>query len=240
MFLSWSIPLAFLIGSIPFGLLIGRAKGIDIRQHGSGNIGATNVGRVLGKKFGVLCFVCDLLKGLLPTLAAGLYLGVAGRWSVEPHIAWQWLAVMFAPVLGHMFCPWVGFKGGKGVATGLGAMLGVFPPLALPALGAAAVWLLALRLWRYVGMSSVIASASLPAWVALEFALAGAAGRLPVADAGIARGALPFFAVATALAVLVIAKHRDNIARTRAGTEPRVTWLGPARTDRATKPDPRT
>lgn len=231
MFLLLAIPIAFLIGSIPFGLVIGRAKGIDIRKHGSGNIGATNVGRVLGKRLGILCFACDLLKGLLPTLAAGVYLGCAGRWSVDPETAWQWLAVMSAPVLGHMFCPWIGFKGGKGVATGLGALLGVFPPLTIPAIGAAALWLVALKVWRYVGISSVVASASLPAWVALEFAVAGAAGWLPGTEDwfGVATRALPFFTVGAALAALVIVKHRGNIARTRAGTEPRVTWLGGAR-----------
>jgi glycerol-3-phosphate acyltransferase PlsY len=228
MFLAWSIPAAFLIGSIPFGLLIARSRGIDIRKHGSGNIGATNVGRVLGKKLGFFCFACDLLKGLAPTLGAGLYLGHAGRWSVEPELAWQWLAVMASPVVGHMFCPWIGFKGGKGVATGLGALLGVFPALTIPGIGAAVVWLVMLWVWRYVGMSSVVAAASLPVWVAGEFVAARAAGWIPGSSAwmDIARLAVPFFALTLALAALVIVKHRANIARTLAGTEPKVKWLG--------------
>lgn len=228
MFLAWSIPAAFLIGSIPFGLLIARSQGIDIRKHGSGNIGATNVGRVLGRKWGLFCFACDLLKGLLPTLAAGVYLGRAGHWSVEPQIAWQWLAVMVSPVLGHMFCPWIGFKGGKGVATGLGALLGVFPALTIPGVGAAVVWLVMLKVWRYVGISSVVASASLPVWVAAEFAVAWTVGWIPQGAqwSEVARLALPFFVLTLALAALVIVKHRANIARTLAGTEPRVAWLG--------------
>lgn len=240
MFLAWSIPAAFLIGSIPFGLLIARSRGVDIRKHGSGNIGATNVGRVLGKKLGFFCFACDLLKGLLPTLGAGLYLGRAGHWSVEPGVAWQWLAVMVSPVLGHMFCPWIGFKGGKGVATGLGALLGVFPALTIPGVGAAVVWLMMLRVWRYVGMSSVVASASLPVWVAAEFAVAGSAGWIGAGTAwmDVVRLALPFFALTLALAALVIVKHRANIARTLAGTEPRVKWMGGGPRDGSPPPPP--
>src|SRR5947209_12133492 len=90
------IVIAFLSGSIPFGLFIGRAKGIDIRKHGSGNIGATNVGRVLGARYFFLCFALDMFKGLLPTLAAEYVLGRLGRFSMPAADAWWWLAAMVA------------------------------------------------------------------------------------------------------------------------------------------------
>ena len=210
---------AFLTGSIPFGLIIGRRHGIDIRAHGSGNIGATNVRRVLGKRAGTLCFALDVGKGLLPTLGAGLAMGTAGRLALGPAEAWAWLGVMACPVLGHVLCPWIGFKGGKGVATGLGTLVGVFPALAVPGVVALVVWLVMLRLTRFVGVSSVVAAASLPpvAWAWLTF------GPHLLAGVGGGPGArLPFVVVTGLLAGLVIFRHRGNLARTLAGTEPRV------------------
>src|SRR5690606_7361364 len=122
MITTWLISLfaASIIGSIPFGLIIGRLHGIDIRQHGSRNIGATNIGRVLGKKFGLLCFLLDALKGFAGTFSAGLATGTLGiplaALSLES-TAW-WIGVAIAAVLGHMYSIFIGFKGGKGVATG--------------------------------------------------------------------------------------------------------------------------
>ena len=117
------IVLGFVSGSIPFALLIGRAKGVDIRRHGSGNVGATNVSRVLGRPYGLLCFALDAAKGAGPVVAAGLVQGVFGATvaAVEPTAQWAWLAVAVASVAGHMFSPFVGFRGGKGVATGFGS-----------------------------------------------------------------------------------------------------------------------
>ena len=214
--------LAFLAGSIPFGLLIGLAKGVDIRKHGSGNIGASNVGRVLGKKFFFLCFTLDFLKGFLPTLSAGFVLNTFG--SLSQTQAWWWLAVMVASVLGHIFSPWLKFKGGKGVATALGAMLAVFPSLTIPGLCCFIVWLLALAVWRYISVSSMLAGLSLPAFTA-AWLWATTAG--PLMDAPIARAASfsdgsPFLIVSAALALLVVWTHRANIRRLRAGTELRV------------------
>src|SRR5262245_15787887 len=128
-----------LSGSIPFGLLIARARGIDIRKHGSGNIGATNVWRVLGPGPGLLCLALDIAKGLIPTLAAGFALHLIPARALEPRDAWAWLGVVAAAILGHIFTPFASFKGGKGVATGLGALLGVWPFLTLPALGSLAL-----------------------------------------------------------------------------------------------------
>ncbi len=225
-----AMPIAFAIGSIPFGVIIGRAHGIDIRQHGSKNIGATNVLRVLGTKAGALCFGLDVLKGLLPTLAAGFLAGLVGRLDIPASAGLLWLAVMACPILGHMFSPWVGFKGGKGVATGLGALLGVFPVLTLAGMGAFALWVVIVARWRYVGIASAIAAASLPVWIIGTFA---AAGNLRWLSRPWYEAAWPFLGVALALAVLVIFKHRGNINRTLAGTESKFGQRVPA-----TKPTP--
>ncbi|MBU0637364.1 MAG: glycerol-3-phosphate acyltransferase, partial [Planctomycetes bacterium] len=115
---------AFLLGSIPFGLLIGLARGVDIREHGSRNIGATNAGRVLGRKWGYLCLLLDILKGFVPTLAASFVLIAEPAESV---MLVQWMLVGLAAVLGHTFPIYLKFRGGKGVATTIGVALGIFP-----------------------------------------------------------------------------------------------------------------
>lgn len=204
------IPVAFLSGSIPTGLLIGRAKGIDIRQLGSKNIGATNVGRVLGKPWFFVCFAIDFLKGCLPALAAGHLMGVLGTMDLAPAQAWMWLAVMMAAVMGNVLNPWLGFKGGKGVATSIGAMSGVFPPLAVPGAAIFVVWLAMRRVFGYVSLASIVAGLCLAPITAAMFAAAGST-----------RGMWPFVTVATLLGLLVVWTHRANIVRLRAGTEPK-------------------
>lgn len=208
---------AFLCGSIPFGLLIAKTKGIDIRKHGSGNIGATNVGRVLGKPYFFLCFSLDFLKGFLPTLAAGWYAGALGTLAPPPSLSLPWLAVMLATVLGHVFCPWLGFKGGKGVATALGAILAIFPALTVPGLAAFVVFILALKIKGYMSLASMAAGVSLPPLILAFFVLTPALGyqRPPFLTA------LPFLAIALLLAALVVYTHRANIQRLRTGTEPK-------------------
>lgn len=229
------IPIAYLVGSIPFSYLIGRARGIDIRAHGSGNPGATNLGRVLGGRFFVAGFALDMTKGLTPTLLTGWLLGTLGTMRVEGADAWIWLGVMGAAVLGHMFTPWLGFKGGKGVATGLGAMLGIMPAMTVPAVGALVVFGVTLMLWRMVGVASPVAAASLPLWVHLTFAQyetvqerrIASTPRYDETPAGVVddmvpNHALPFFVVAIALALLVIVRHRRNLARALRGREPKI------------------
>ncbi|MEM9165651.1 MAG: glycerol-3-phosphate 1-O-acyltransferase PlsY [Planctomycetota bacterium] len=201
----------YLVGAIPFGWIIAKAKGVDILRQGSGNIGATNVGRVLGRPFFYLCFACDVLKGLLPTLAFGLFTGVADSQARTAADLWWWLAAMVAPVMGHMFSPYLGFRGGKGVATGLGSMLGVFPILTLPAAVGLGVYLLTVKATRYVGVSSCLAAVSLPASTAGLW-LAG----VPAWTA-----AWPAVVATALLAAVVVAKHRGNLSRTLRGTEPR-------------------
>jgi len=209
---------AYLAGSIPFGLIIGRFCGIDIREHGSKNIGATNVGRVLGRKCGGLCFALDVAKGAIPVLVAGGVTGVLGQPLKETTQAemWLWLAVAAAAVVGHMASVFIGFKGGKGVATAFGALGVMWPLLTLPALVALVVWYTALRLTRYVSVASMVAAVSLPIGTAL------AAVPPDMSNVGEALiHASPLLIVTGVLAVLVVYRHRGNIARLRRGEEPK-------------------
>lgn len=207
------IAAGYVVGSIPFGLLIARAKGIDIRQHGSKNIGATNVGRVLGKKFFFVCFFLDMLKGLVPTLAFGLVNGlVRTDPALTPTETWWWLGAMIAPVLGHMFSVFLRFKGGKGVATGLGTLLAVFPVLTIAGAIALAAFLVVLKLTKYVGVSSCAAAISLPITTLALVLIAG--DRFG--------GAWPAAVVTGLLAAVVIYKHRGNLRRALDGTEHKI------------------
>lgn len=210
-----------LLGSVPTGYLIARARGIDLRAHGSGNIGATNLGRVLGRGAFVRCFVLDALKGMAPPLAWGLWSGHAGRLDLPVPDLLAYLAVMASPVLGHMFCPWLGFRGGKGVATGLGALLGVAPVLTAAGLVGFAIWLVVFRLRGIVSLASIVAALSVPLSVLLLLVLARA-GIMPESWGKPDPGRWwPYLALTSALAGVVVVRHRANIARLRAGTEGR-------------------
>jgi acyl phosphate:glycerol-3-phosphate acyltransferase len=231
--LSTSLLLAaFLCGSIPCGFFIARARGIDIRTHGSGNIGATNVWRVCGRGPGLLCFLLDFLKGLAPSLLAGALLNniISTRLATlsETSSAALWLAVALAAVLGHMFTPWLGFKGGKGISTGFGALIGIYPVFTLAALIALIAWLLALAITRMVGISSVLAAAALTLIVVgSHFAspsLHATLSHIPIYQ----RATTIHACFAAALLLLIIYKHRANIARTFKGTEPRIGQKKPA------------
>ena len=211
------IAAGYLVGGIPFGLLIARTKGVDILKVGSGNIGATNVGRVLGKKFFYHCFALDVLKGLAPTLAFGLITGAMNAAERTPADLWWWLAAMLAPVLGHMFSPYLGFKGGKGVATGLGSMLAVFPVLTVPAAIGLGTYIAVVKITRYVGVASCSAAVSLPVSVA-AFWLGGV---------GPWAAAWPAAVVTGLLAAVVIYKHRGNLDRTLAAPSPALASSSP-------------
>ncbi len=215
------IVLGFAAGSIPFGLILGRAKGIDIREHGSKNIGATNVGRVLGRKYGFLCFALDALKGAVPVLAVWFVL-VPAHPEQTNLVGMLMPLVGIAAILGHVYSPWVGFRGGKGVATSFGALLAMWPLMTFPALGALVVWIIVLKLFRFVSLASMCAALSLPILLAVRAFVITGANSSPV-DA-----VLPLLIAVTALAFLVIWKHRANITRLRAGTEPRVGAKQPA------------
>jgi glycerol-3-phosphate acyltransferase PlsY len=194
------VALAYLLGSIPFGYLLVRLTGGgDVRETGSGGTGATNVTRRAGRGAGVLTLLLDALKGIAAVLAARLLLGTG------PGADWWVCAAAAAAVLGHVFPVWLGFRGGKGVATGLGVFL-VLAPLAT--LCALAVFVLVVGLWRYVSLGSITAAAVLPLAVWSLSAL-GIADRMPA----------PVLVVATLGAVLIIFMHRANIGRLLTGKE---------------------
>lgn len=205
--ISLPVLLAYVAGATPFGWLAGRLlRGIDLREHGSGNIGATNAVRVLGKRIGLPVFALDVLKGWLPVALAA--------WWVEgqPVFAGRPMAAQAVPVLaglgavlGHTFTFWLGFRGGKGVATSAGVMLGL-APLAL--LAAVLVWAASMKLSRYVSLSSILAGWTLPAAVGIVGWRSGHFN-------------LPVLVLSLLIAVLVTVRHRSNIARIAAGTEPK-------------------
>jgi glycerol-3-phosphate acyltransferase PlsY len=203
------LPAAYLLGSIPFGLIVGLANGIDPRAAGSGNIGATNVGRLLGGKFFALVFTLDLLKGLLPTLAAAIVLRHQPR-SQTDYILW--LAIGFAAIVGHMFSIFIQFKGGKGVATGCGVALGVFPYFTFAALLAAATFVAVFIPTRIVSLSSIAGAIAMP----IAYIVIGLLMGWPLTGEQ-----LPLLIFAILLGALIIYRHRGNIARLRAGTESR-------------------
>jgi glycerol-3-phosphate acyltransferase PlsY len=183
---------SFLFGSLPVGLWVGLLwKGIDVRQLGSGNIGATNVVRVLGWKPGIVVFVGDLAKGLLPVLLA--------TQAISSSVVVALCGV--CAVAGHSFSPFLGFRGGRGVATSLGVLFALSWKVALSAFG---VWLVMLAALRIVSVASVAAAVSLPIWV---FVLGEPAGYQVFA--------LPAMA-------LVVLRHTTNIRRLMQGKEPRL------------------
>ena len=200
---SWSLSLAvlalaYLVGSVPFGYLLVRfVRKEDIRAVGSGNIGATNVARAGSKNLGILTLLLDLSKGLLAVLLARHFApGVPG----EPSDLAVGAAV--AAIVGHIFPVWLGFRGGKGVATALGVLLALAPILALALAG---VFILAVALTRIVSVASIAAAAMLPL-----FAMLLLPDRSPIYLGGI-----------IFIALLVIVKHHANIARLMHGTEPK-------------------
>lgn len=209
---------AYLLGSVPFGLLLGRLSGVDIRQQGSGNIGATNVGRLLGKKMGVLTLLADSLKGVLPMLLAAWWL--ADRPGGEEVV----LLCGGAAFIGHLFPLYLGFKGGKGVATALGIFLYLTPAAAL---GTMAVFGLVLLNWGYVSLASLSAALLMPGliWVfygqgweiTMPAADGGGLGSLPALLG--AHPAWPEALLALCCAGLIWYKHRDNIRRLWRGEE---------------------
>ena len=217
MHLTWLvilIPLAYLAGSIPFGLLVGMSKGVDPRTGGSGNIGATNVARVLGhKKYFWIVFFLDLGKSLIPMAIAS---AIVLRMPLERrdwHIYLVWLLVGFAAVVGHMFSLFLGFKGGKGVATSAGVMLGLFPYYTWPGLIAVLTFVIIFMIWRYISLGSMLGASMFP----IAYLIIGLARGWPVFG-----DQLPLLIFGVVMPILIVYKHRANIARLRAGTEPRM------------------
>ena len=236
----WLCPIiAFLLGSIPFGLIIARAKGIDIREHGSGNIGATNVLRVVGRRYGITCLILDLMKGLIPVVLAVNLIQIEGKSGglfqisalqefatnlpAAQQLKGQLVHVLtaLAAVLGHNYSPWVGFKGGKGVATSAGVLLGLMPAgIAVLLL----VWLIVFLTTRYVSLASVVAAIALPLMThaGARFHHVNNDPTLPTLWQN-GTWNKPLFVFSLVIALLAIWKHRSNLLRLNAGTEHRFT-----------------
>jgi glycerol-3-phosphate acyltransferase PlsY len=212
---------AYLLGSIPFGLLIVKAHGKDLRSIGSGNIGATNVSRALGRKWAYICFLLDMLKGLIPMLATMFFIKTA--LYTEAHtqrvvLLWLWLAVGCAAILGHIFPIYLKFRGGKGVATSFGVALGLWPYYTICALLAVAIWVAVVLVWRYVSLSSIVASVAFPLLLLLTIVLSPSWDVVNLS---------PLLVAAAAIPLIVIIRHRENIKRLLAGTESKVLQSGP-------------
>ena len=200
---------SYLLGAVPFGLLIAGIHGIDLRKVGSGNIGATNLSRALSKKWAYVCFALDFLKGLLPVLATGFWLGEI---SQTKGLVIQ-LAIGIAAVLGHIFPIYLRFRGGKGVATSFGVAVGLWPYYTVCAGVALLVWVAFVLIWQYVSLASIAASVAFPVAFVLAIAV------LP----GWRFSELwPLLMVAIGVPLLVFLRHRQNIDRLLAGTENKV------------------
>lgn len=193
--------LSYFIGSIPAGYIAGRSAGIDIREAGSGNVGATNVLRVLGKPYGYAVFLFDFFKGV-----GAVRLSIFLVNALEPGYQESELVGIFAGVvcvLGHTYPIWLGFRGGKGVATSAGVLFGLMPLAALIVL---AVWFVAFQITKYVSVASIVAAVTLPIVAAfmVHFKRAGSS--------------LVYFTAC--LAVVIVWRHRSNVSRLMKGTEP--------------------
>jgi glycerol-3-phosphate acyltransferase PlsY len=195
---------AFLLGALPFGLWVARARGVDLREHGSGNLGATNVYRTLGPRLGLAVFALDAGKGVAAVLLARALAGPAFPGGANA----AGLVAAIAAVLGHSFTPFAGFRGGKGAATAAGAMLAATPAASLVALGG---FVLAVALTRRISVGSLTAAVLLPlALWALPFARQGPAAAW----------------TGTAVGALIVLRHLPNLRRLLRGEEPAFRFRG--------------
>lgn len=199
---------AYLIGSVPFGYIAGRINGIDLREHGSHNIGATNTVRVLGKRWGVPVFILDFLKGFVPLLLMKYHLGDDVTQFDAGQMGWL-VGTLFALVLGHTFTCFLRFKGGKGVATTAGCLVALSPSIGMWAVLA---WVVCMILTRYVSLSSMVAGVAMMLAAVRIFWYQD--GVCSVAD-------MMVLGLLFLVFVLVVVKHRSNIVRLCKGTEPR-------------------
>ena len=183
---------SYLVGAVPFGLVLSRSSGVDIRSSGSGNIGATNVTRLLGKKIGVLTLLLDIAKGFLPMYCASLLIGDTQRGQLLVGLCGA------ATVIGHMYPLYLGFKGGKGVATGLGVFLYLSPLSLLFSLG---IFVAAVGLSGFVSLGSLLAAAAIPVWL---YTLSEPTWKI---------------LLAIFISGMIWLKHRANIRRLASGTE---------------------
>ena len=211
-----AIVAAYFIGAIPFALIIAKLHGKDIRTVGSGNVGATNLARACGRKWGYICFALDVLKGFVPTIAAKAIAPrlLEGEQAViGPAFLGLWMAVGVAAVVGHIFPVYLKFRGGKGVSTSFGMALGLWPYFTLCAAVALPVWVAVVQIWRYVSLASICAAVTFPLTLAVTIAVK--------TDWELA-SLWPLVIAATVIPILVVFLHRSNIQRLRAGTESKI------------------
>ncbi len=193
----------YLLGSVPFSYLSGKLlKGIDLRDHGSGNLGATNTFRIMGAKVAIVVLVLDIAKGFVPVWAATWW-----PWANQTPLHWLALTAMFAAIFGHLYSVYLKFAGGKGIATSAGAFLALSP---WAFLGAFSVFAVTFAVRRIVSLGSILASISLPLFVYL-------AGRY-----GLGSDHPSYLVVSAIIMLIVLHKHRSNISRLIAGTEPKL------------------
>lgn len=199
---------AYLLGAIPFGLVLGRLRGVDIREHGSRNIGATNAGRVLGRKWGYLCLALDILKGFGPALTASLLFNHHAELTT-PQSQLVVLAVAVAAVLGHVYPIYLKFKGGKGVATTIGVALGIWPHFTVTIL----IAVVGYAIGRYTTGKVSIGSLTLAVLFPVAFAVYLLVRGLPFVENW------PLQTAAVLLGLMIIVRHRENIRRLLHGEE---------------------
>ncbi len=211
---------AYVIGATPFGFIIARAKGMDLRKAGSGNVGATNCGRVCGRGWGCLCFALDVAKGMIPVIVASAmfrtdwayYDAMAAKFGPPqwmPTVMQQtaWLLTGCCAIAGHVFSFWLRFRGGKGVATSLGVVLGIWPFFTAAGVVALGVWVIVTLITRYVSLGSIAATLTfLPTFVYLWSV----------------EELWPMATFAAAMVALIILRHRGNVSRLLVGTENKI------------------
>ena len=207
---------AYLLGSIPSAVWIGKKYyGIDIREHGSKNAGTTNMLRVLGKRAALPVFIIDYFKGFVAVILTSLMRyddNVDEAWIINLRI----IATVFV-VLGHIYPIFAGFKGGKGVATLLGAGTGIYAPILLLCFG---VWCLVFAIWHYVSLASMVAGCCYPTFVLIFSTM--------TYDPAAPFESIPFIIFSWVVAILLVLTHRKNIERLREGTESKIyLWGGP-------------
>lgn len=200
---------SYLLGSVPFAMIIAKAHGKDLRKVGSGNIGATNLSRAVGKKWGIFCFVLDAVKGIVPMLIGAKLV------SSPPEISelFLWLGVGLATILGHVFPVYIKFKGGKGVSTSFGVALGLWPYYTFCAAGALLIWVAVVAVKKYISLGSIVAATSFP----IIFVAA-----IRLIDSWDFAELWPLLTASILIPALVIVSHIANIKRLIAGTENKV------------------
>ena len=200
----FGLTISYLIGGIPFGYIIAIAKGIDIRKHGSGNIGASNVGRILGRKYGSIIFVLDLLKGFISVLLIPVFVSTLHFPTTSEDLLVNLCGL--CAIFGHVFPVYLGFKGGKGVATSFGVFIWLAPVSLAIAL---AIWIATVIVFRYVSLGSIIGSLSI-------------VGCIIVLESDPFGKGLYLTSLSVVVTFLIIMRHSTNIRRIISGTETKI------------------